>query len=397
MQSFKQWLLNEGSTKYNKITIDGKTFSSGKQALLYLWDTRPDRHELFVSYRTIPKLGINPKNNHDTPGGIYFYPLSHVANKISGGPGANFAMENPYIYVVKFKDNANIISVDPNISDQKGLDCLNRFPADMVADAKKNVIGKLKSPRKNLELRSDYSMLWLITQEMSKGNTWLWTKYLRNCNIDGFKDYNTEMIHPNEPEQTLVINPSVINVLYELPNSDSTRLGTYQLQNLSNKNLVNYFLKREVDIGKILQAAKNPDDVLKTIIRKNPYVINDGNIWDVLFNINNIEEISLVIADEMNPTSKMIQSIINSLWNRSGNISKFIKTLGKEKLKNLNRDELNELLGHSIDEEAKNILKSLIPQAKVKEPEEESNYVGDIESHFAKIREENPFVFDDDY
>jgi len=395
--NFKNWLLKEGSTEYKKITIDGKTFSSGNQALLYLWDTKPDRHELFVSYRTIPKLGINPKNNHNTPGGIYFYPLSHVVIKISGGPGANFAMENPYIYVVKFKDNANIISVDPNISDQKGLDCLNRFPADIVADAKKNVIEKLKSPRKKLELRSDYSMLWLITQEMSKGNTWLWTKYLRSCNIDGFEDYNTEMIHPNEPEQILVINPSVINVLYELPNSYSTRLGTYQLQNLSNKNLVNYFLKREVDIGKILKAAKNPDDVIKIIIRKNPYVINDDNIWDVLFNINNIEEISLVIADEMNPTSYMIRSIINFLWNRSGNISKFIKILGKEKLKNLNRDELNDLLAHSIDEEAENILKALIPQAKVKEPEEESNYVSDIESHFAKIREENPFVFDDDY
>ena len=395
--NFKNWLLKEGSTEYKKITIDGKTFSSGNQALLYLWDTKPDRHELFVSYRTIPKLGINPKNNHNIPGGIYFYPLSHVVIKISGGPGANFAMENPYIYVVKFKDNANIISVDPNISDQKGLDCLNRFPADIVADAKKNVIEKLKSPRKKLELRSDYSMLWLITQEMSKGNTWLWTKYLRSCNIDGFEDYNTEMIHPNEPEQILVINPSVINVLYELPNSYSTRLGTYQLQNLSNKNLVNYFLKREVDIGKILKAAKNPDDVIKIIIRKNPYVINDDNIWDVLFNINNIEEISLVIADEMNPTSYMIRSIINFLWNRSGNISKFIKILGKEKLKNLNRDELNDLLAHSIDEEAENILKALIPQAKVKEPEEESNYVSDIESHFAKIREENPFVFDDDY
>jgi hypothetical protein len=395
MQSFKLWLLNEGITQYNKITIDGKTFSSGNQALLYLWDTRADKYELFVSYRSIPKLGINPKNNHDTPGGIYFYPLSHVATKISGGPGANFAMENPYIYVVKFKDNANIVTVDPNISNQKGLDCLNIFPADIVADAKKIVIEKLKSPRKRLKLLSDYSMLWLITQEMSKGNTWLWTKYLRSCNIDGFEDYNTEMIHPNEPEQTLIINPSVIDVLYELPNSDSNPLGKYQLQNLSDENLKNYYSKRKVNLDGILKAAKNPDDIIKFIIDKNPQDINDVNISDVFHNTKETKNIALLIAEKLNLTTNMISTIINLLYNKDENISKFIKTLGKEKLKNLYQDELQYILDYNLDTDAKNIIKSLIPQAKVKEPEKE--FIDDIDAHFANIRKKNPFVFDDDY
>jgi hypothetical protein len=395
MQSFKLWLLNEGITQYKKITIDGKTFSSGNQALLYLWDTRADKYELFVSYRSIPKLGINPKNNYDTPGGIYFYPLSHVATKISGGPGANFAMENPYIYVVKFKDNANIVTVDPNISNQKGLDCLNIFPADIVADAKKIVIEKLKSPRKRLKLLSDYSMLWLITQEMSKGNTWLWTKYLRSCNIDGFEDYNTEMIHPNEPEQTLIINPSVIDVLYELPNSDSNPLGKYQLQNLSDENLKNYYSKRKVNLDGILKAAKNPDDIIKFIIDKNPQDINDVNISDVFHNTKETKNIALLIAEKLNLTTNMISTIIFFLYTRDENISKFIKTLGKEKLKNLYQDELQYILDYNLDTDAKNIIKSLIPQAKVKEPEKE--FIDDIDAHFANIRKEDPFVFDDDY
>jgi len=393
--NFKNWILNEGITQYQKITIDGKTFASGQQALLYLWDSRPDRDELFVSYRSIPKLGINPKNNHDTPGGIYFYPLSHVAIKISGGPGTNFAMENPYIYVVKFKDNAKIITVDPSISNQEGLDCLDRFPADIVADAKKIVIEKLKSPRKRLKLLSNYSMLWFITQEMSKGNTWLWTKYLRSCNIDGFKDYNTEMIHPNEPEQTLIINPFVIDILYELPNSNSTPLGKYQLQNLSDENLKNYYSKRKVNLDGILKAAKNPDDIIKFIIDKNPQDINDVNISDVFHNTKETKNIALLIAEKLNLTTNMISTIIFFLYTRDENISKFIKTLGKEKLKNLYQDELQYILDYNLDTDAKNIIKSLIPQAKVKEPEKE--FIDDIDAHFANIRKEKPFAYDNDY
>ena len=393
--NFKNWILNEGITQYQKITIDGKTFASGQQALLYLWDSRPDRDELFVSYRSIPKLGINPKNNHNTPGGIYFYTLSHVAIKILGGSGASFAMENPYIYVVKFKDNAKIITVDPSISNQEGLDCLDRFPADIVADAKKIVIEKLKSPRKRLELLSNYSMLWLITQEMSKGNTWLWTKYLRSCNIDGFKDYNTEMIHPNEPEQTLIINPSVIDILYELTNSNSTPLGKYKLQNLSDENLKNYYSKRKVNLDGILKAAKNPDDIIKFIIDKNPQDINDVNISDVFHNTKETKNIALLIAEKLNLTTNMISTIISFLYTRSENISKFIKTLGKEKLKNLYQDELQYILDYNLDTDAKNIIKSLIPQAKVKEPEKE--FIDDIGAHFANIRKEKPFAYDNDY
>jgi hypothetical protein len=65
-------------------------------------DKYEGREDVFVSFTSLPKLGINPKTPYDTPAGIYSYPVYYVIENYDPKNGAftvPFAAEQEYVHV----------------------------------------------------------------------------------------------------------------------------------------------------------------------------------------------------------------------------------------------------------------------------------------------------------
>ncbi len=71
--------------------------------------------DVYISYRSIDKIGINPNSKWKTPNGIYTYPLKQAYELyFSKGKDVPFASEQPYLYFIKVKPEYkdNLLYVD---------------------------------------------------------------------------------------------------------------------------------------------------------------------------------------------------------------------------------------------------------------------------------------------
>lgn len=64
-----------------------------------------DDPDIYISYTSLKKLGINPQSKWETPLAIYSYPLKEIWHKIEerkSAKGVPFAGDNPYIHIFKY-------------------------------------------------------------------------------------------------------------------------------------------------------------------------------------------------------------------------------------------------------------------------------------------------------
>ncbi len=120
--------------------------------------------DIYISFTEIPKLGINPDYEYDTPVGIYAYPLREVWTSLVNDT-LPFASDRPYVHV--FRAHGNII------------DAADYTAADLTRDAE--------------TLRSRYADL--VDPVVSLIPQWCWKQTARRlfgATVD---------IHDLEPEQ----------------------------------------------------------------------------------------------------------------------------------------------------------------------------------------------------
>ena len=82
--------------------------------------------DLFVSFTALPKIGINPKSNYNTPLGLYCYPLK-MAKKVYSpnnniGISFPFATEHPYLYILKKNSGIRELNVSTYTKEQGNQD-----------------------------------------------------------------------------------------------------------------------------------------------------------------------------------------------------------------------------------------------------------------------------------
>lgn len=236
MNGFKQW-LNEATV------IDGREFRSPLVALKYIQQTHPNPENLVVTYTAINKVGINPKSQWATPLGIYFYPLDYVIKEKMQVP---FAADQPYINVCELTRPHKILHMR-NSYRQLGLHLLDNIPKAILDAAKKDM-------NRNIRLdtqRSNYSMLWLLTMQLSKQpsgnrhdtslypNITIWNQYLRrNAGIDGFIDHGTGTIHVSEPTQGVAFSSDALRRIHVIENNRWYRTSKFA-DNLPSDNYLN--------------------------------------------------------------------------------------------------------------------------------------------------------------
>ncbi|MDX9695048.1 MAG: hypothetical protein RBT49_04585 [Bacteroidales bacterium] len=166
MKSFKFWLHEK--RKNPELNPKVSTLAKIKQYV--------NRDDVYVSFRDIEKLGINPKSTYSTPNGIYCYWLKSYKNDIvdakdSDTPNVIFPYkakptDTSHFYLFTAKENANVVKlgdITEDIAKKYILDYINLYPEirmkfideEILSDIKYNE-QKLKQVQDTLNKGEDY-------------------------------------------------------------------------------------------------------------------------------------------------------------------------------------------------------------------------------------------------
>lgn len=206
-------------TSINRIVYD---------ALKATKDSIADTKNLFASFTSVDKLGINPKSKYDTPLGIYAYPAEYVFSRVKSErsmAALPFAGDQPYVNL--FKAQGNIINV-ATISSAEVRSLYKRIAelwASAATDSRgqswKTSVDEIEKIINNASKKAkfpDYpgGQLWYVTWVASSdlfAAAWnttppvAWNKLFRSIGVDGCVDYTPEgglgIIHTSEPTQAV--------------------------------------------------------------------------------------------------------------------------------------------------------------------------------------------------
>lgn len=243
---------------------------------------------LFVSFTSLDKLGVNPSTAYGTPVGIYSYPVQNLLD-YHDTAGRDlfqmFATDSPY---------ANIFSVE-----EEGIYSLDSMSTVWVDEIfRKRLLVLLgggsrvedlleriyqDSPTKS-RVKTDGGRFWYVTMKVAE---WLdrgrgsdsskltkarrWTGLFRRLGMRGFIDPGLGIIHENEPFQAVFFETQSIAKNTRILN----RKSIYARRNDSRE--LRRGLAREQDRLNHARANLNDKDyrnfVIKEVIRFNPSAI----------------------------------------------------------------------------------------------------------------------------
>jgi hypothetical protein len=174
---------------------------------------KPDDN-LFVSFVSVDKAGINPKSPYDTPIGVYAYPLKFAMTEKIPYRGQNKPVKIKIIKPTNDKELSDDIS-------EKALENLLEI-IKLKYNIKEHHIEKWSD---EALIDTPMGKLWNITRELSRNSNnhsgtnmtspTKWTKILIDLGFDYVVDNGTKVIHSNEPTQAVFLNPKSYKVIDE--------------------------------------------------------------------------------------------------------------------------------------------------------------------------------------
>lgn len=262
-----------------------------------------------IHFSDLPKIGINPQSKYDTPIAICGYPLtSNIYNQLIDKE-LPFAQDKKYMHLYRVKDAFNV----DNYTEEKYEEDLNKILEliksnprwkrkinydDSLAD--QHNIYKLKSFGYTDREPKPFSTMWNIGRLLCE-NSRKWNGLLRALRYNAIVDLGHGILHPNEPNQTMVLNPSNIeevkyyispmyhekkvqdkviqNNLKPFLNKISILKENKNLKDLAQevKNFFNLYKESEI-INLILKSVKNENLLYALSFHENPEIrINVAN------------------------------------------------------------------------------------------------------------------------
>ncbi len=194
-------------------------------------DEVADTPNLFISFTSVDKLGINPKSEYATPLGIYAYPADYVNASASDhremSKAVPFAGEQPFANLFSVKGNIvnltkmNLDSFQEYIRKLKGvipkLLAISRDESDALIDRL-----QAEAPTAAHIPTKIGGRFWYITYKLANfsgaesKSPVLWNSIFRSIGISGFVDF-AGIIHPNERTQAVFFSiNSITNVFRAL-------------------------------------------------------------------------------------------------------------------------------------------------------------------------------------
>lgn len=194
-----------------------------------------------VTMTEIPKVGVNPRSDYNTPIGIYFYPAEYYMRKAVKS-GLPFQHDAPYIQILKLTtdqilDLEKVTNAVYNQAVTKilSLDLITRMlPGDQAKiqqfHQESSNRARVKSPGGRL-----WYVMWqtsnLLEEEYHKSSHVIWNWILRQLGYKAVIDLGNKIIHLQEPTQGLILDS----------------VGTYQwVKTIKNVSKVDLKFRQEV-------------------------------------------------------------------------------------------------------------------------------------------------------
>lgn len=246
------------------------TKQSAKERLKY-YANRSDSKDIFISYigtlADIPKIGINPVSNFETPLGVYTYQIDQYWEQIGRSLGdVPFQGGMPYIAVLKLKKDLKFIDDMKDYSQAELFSDVAKlrsmFVPEMLDISQWDEI--IDYSVKHAKDKSPIMTFWYLTRVLSYINKEIkgkknkdevimslldrfqdiqlksfpfdghkgkglnihsleWNKLLRSLGYVGFGDRSGKSyIHENEPVQAVFLQPTAYDVLEILKNKEQS-------------------------------------------------------------------------------------------------------------------------------------------------------------------------------
>ena len=241
---------------------------------------------VFVSFTTVDKLGINPKSGYKTPLGIYAYPGEFVAKTVGAHRSMRslpFAGDSPHVNL--FKARGNIINIATiSVGEvREYYKKLAKLWSETSGESWKTSVDQIESLINDASSKAKFSdipggRLWYVTMMAARelfADKWrteppvAWNKLFRLIGIDGVVDYTpdggTGIIHTSEPSQAVFFTINSIGNVQRHSNLYSPASGELDARIKDGKDAHQEIIKHAT----ILKQTKDPEEVLA-------YLTNNG-------------------------------------------------------------------------------------------------------------------------
>ncbi len=224
-----------------------------------------DRPDVFISFTDLPKIGMNPMTNYNTPAGIYCYPVSEFAKKIKPEMTYNqfvdafpFASNRPFLFFIRATKPITFIQDytedDLNRDRQKFMQITGQDEA------------KTNYHERQSRYKSPFGRLWGIMfsyiGRMEK-STIRWNSLLRKMGFHSIVDYGDGIIHPNEKTQAFFLSSSDYEVveMFKVNKAAFSSLYFSKMRTISD-----YDKKKVKQIRQLLQDPNKADEVRRQFL-----------------------------------------------------------------------------------------------------------------------------------
>lgn len=232
---------------------------------------------LFVSFTTIDKLGINPSSKYDTPLGIYAYPANYVVSRVGRDMPMirlPFAGNSPWANI--FKATGNIINLESMTGAEEQeqynaiMDYLRSSANSMPSKKTETISEKMPEIIDDARLKATFSdypggRFWYVTMLIaqlvnSDSPAVAWNKLFRSIGIDGVIDTGVGIIHNSEPTQAVFFSINAIAANERVANKYSpTSIITSTTQGADDKIVANWNRNKHV-------TGKTPEELVKYVL-----------------------------------------------------------------------------------------------------------------------------------
>lgn len=215
-----------------------------KQSVLDQLEKYKDDPSYFVSFTNIEKIGVNPINKFSTPTGVYSYNLKDLWNDWVNGDDF-FGKDRPYVNLIKL-DTDKVLDIQSYKLNKKDLNFLKKkYDENKKSNLSfSDFIKKIKEDNSNdvlYKIKTDGSLLWKVTEEISKliknddkNNTAIWNGLLRDMGYESVVDKKST-IHLLQSSQAVFLTPKSYKLVDRLQNK------TYDKKSNNKKSADKYW------------------------------------------------------------------------------------------------------------------------------------------------------------
>lgn len=302
---------------------------NGPEAALQILAKFGAKDNLGISMTSKPKLGINPRSEHMTPLGVYFYPAEYYIQKKEKHKELEYVDNAPFIQI--FSIAGNILHID-KLSNSEFNACVDKL-IELVptlstsystsgSDLRTAITMSVRIAPREASVKTPGGQLWFILRELSKKlsnskksargtstnkipdddddiwmeawstddpvepeptkpesiadtETIIWNKLLRLIGYSAVIDSGSGIIHLNEPTQGVVVDPSKMKQIATVNNKSQIDTDTVFDQRAPTLEWIERALKL-IKVGHYKKFSKRIANYMISVGNRNP------KIWDQL-------------------------------------------------------------------------------------------------------------------